>query len=110
MNKYMVLYLAPVTADDMWQNISAEESEGIMALWMAWFKKHEDAILEGGSPLGNGMNFTKTGRSNPQSQATGYNIMQAADLNSAQAMLSDHPHYMVPGASIDVLEMMSMAR
>jgi len=39
---------------------------------------------------------------------TGYSIVQAKDLEAAKAMVTDHPHLMMPKASIEVLEIMPM--
>jgi hypothetical protein len=48
------------------------------------------------------------GLSKSQSQITGYTIVQAKDMDAAKAMLTDHPHLMMPKASIEVLEIMPM--
>ncbi|MFC1960126.1 hypothetical protein ACFLYO_05410 [Chloroflexota bacterium] len=109
MNKYMLLYLAPVDAWQQMANTAPEEAQKQMALWEAWFKKQGSAVVEMGSPLGNGQNFTANGSgTTTQAKVAGYSVMEAAAMDNIQAMLGDHPHLALPGSSIEVLEMASM--
>jgi hypothetical protein len=54
------------------------------------------------------MHVTKKGITKSKAQLTGYSIVQADDMEAAKAMVKDHPHFMLPKASIEVLEIMSM--
>jgi hypothetical protein len=103
----MILYLAPVTAEQQ-MNVSPEEMKKGMEPWLAWFKKYGKAIVNGGTPLVNGMRFTKSGSSKGQTQVTGYSVVQANDMDAVKAMLADHPHFMLPKASVEIFEMMPM--
>ena len=105
--KFMVLYMAPVAAE-VQMNVSPEEVKKGMEPWNAWFKKCGKAIVDMGAPLGKGMCVDRKGSSKGKMQVTGYSIIQAKDMDAAKAMLSDHPHLMMPKASIEVLEMMPM--
>jgi hypothetical protein len=107
MMKFMVLYMAPVAAE-VQMNVSPEEMKKGMEPWMAWYKKCGKAIVDMGTPLGKGTSFSKKGSSKSQTQVTGYSIIQAKDIEAVKAMLTDHPHLMMPKASIEVLEMMPM--
>ena len=107
MKKFMILYLAPVTAGQQ-MNVSPEEIKKGMEPWLAWFNKCGKAIVDGGTPLANGIHFTKNGSSKGQTQVTGYSIVQAKDMEAVKAMLTDHPHFMLPKASVEVFEMMPM--
>ena len=60
MPKFMVLYLAPVSAEQQ-MNVSAEERQKGMEPWMKWMEKCGKALVDGGSPLGKGMRFSKSG-------------------------------------------------
>jgi len=108
MKKFMILYLAPVAAEEQ-MKVSPEEMKKGMEPWMAWFNKVGKAIVDNGGPLGNGVHFTNKGSSKGQTQVTGYSIVQAKDMEAVKAMLTNHPHLMMPKASIEVLEMMPMA-
>lgn len=107
MKKFMVLYMAPISAEAQ-MNVSPEEMKKGMEPWNAWYEKYGQAIVDMGAPLGKGECVDKKGKSKSQNQVTGYTVIQAEDLDSAEAMLADHPHFMLPKASIEVLEIMPM--
>jgi hypothetical protein len=79
-----------------------------MEPWMAWYKKCGKAIVDQGAPLGKDPCMDKKGTAKSQTQVTGYSIVQAKDLEAAKAMVTDHPHLIMPKASIEVLEAMPM--
>jgi len=107
MKKFMILYSAPITAEAQ-MNVSPEEMKKGMDPWNAWYKKYEKAIVDMGAPLGKGTCFDKKGSSKSQTQVTGYSIVQAKDMEAVKAMLANHPHLMMPKASIEALEIMPM--
>ena len=107
MKKFMILYMAPVAAETQ-MNVSPEEMKKGMEPWLAWFKKQGKAIVDMGAPLGMGMHFTKQGNSKGKTEITGYTIVQADDIDGVKAMVNGHPHFMLPKASIEVLEIMPM--
>lgn len=108
MKKFMILYRAPVAAE-VQMNVSPEEMKKGMEPWLAWFKKCGKAVIDQGGPLGRGACVDKKGSSEGQIQVTGYSIVQAKDLEAIKAMISDHPHLMMPKSSIEALEIMPMA-
>jgi len=63
---------------------------------------------EQGAPTGNEINVTKAGSSKPKTFIGGYSLLQAEDADAVKSMLSDHPHFMMEGNSIEVLEVMPM--
>ena len=99
--------MAPVSAEAQ-MNVSPEEMKKGMEPWLAWFKKCGKAIVDNGNPLGNGMHFTKKSSSKGTTEVTGYSIVHAKDMDAMKAILVDHPHFMLPKASIEVLEIMPM--
>jgi len=107
LKKFMVLYLSPVSAEQQ-MNVSPEEMKKGMEPWNAWYKKGGKAVVDMGAPLAQGIRVDKKGSSKGQTQVTGYSIMQAKDMEAVKTMLTDHPHLMMPKASIEVLEMMPM--
>jgi hypothetical protein len=107
MMKFMVLYMAPIAAEEQ-MNVSPEEMKKGMEPWMAWYKKYGKAIVDQGTPLGKGICIDNKGTSKGKSQVAGYSIVQAKDMDAAKALLTDHPHLMMPKASIEILEMMTM--
>ncbi len=103
----MILYMAPVSAEQQ-MNVSPEEQKKGMEPWNAWFKKQGKAIVDMGAPLGMGMHFTKRASSKGKTEITGYTIVQAEDMEAVKAMVKEHPHFMLPKATIEVLEVMPM--
>jgi hypothetical protein len=107
--KFLILYMAPVAAEEQ-MDVSPEEMKKGMEPWLAWHKKREKALVDDGAPLENGVHFTKKGSSEGKTQVTGYSIAQAKDMEAVKAMIANHPHFMMPKASIEVLEMMPMPK
>jgi hypothetical protein len=108
MKKFLVLYMSPVSAEEQMQNANPEDMNKGMELWMKWFDTYKKEIVEQGQPTGNEMNVTKTGISKPNTYIGGYSILQVEDADAVKSILSDHPHFMMEGNSIEVLELMPM--
>ena len=108
MTKFMVLYNGPVAADKQMEGLSPEDMKKNMEPWVAWFKNCGKALVDGGTPLVNGMHLDKDSSSESKSIVTGYSILEAKDIDEMKKMLSDNPHFMMPNASIEVFEMMPM--
>jgi hypothetical protein len=107
MKKFMILYMAPVSAEQQ-MNVSPEEQKKGMEPWNAWFKKQGKAIVDMGAPLGMGMHFTEKASSKGKTEITGYTIVQAEDMEAVKTMVNEHPHFMLPKATIEVFEVMPM--
>jgi hypothetical protein len=107
MAKFMVLYLSPVSAEQQ-MNVSPEEAKKGMEPWLKWMDKMGKALVDGGSPLGKGARVAKSGGSKTTTQVSGYSVLQADSIEAAKKMLTDHPHLMMPGSSIEVFEYLSM--
>ena len=99
--------MAPVSAEAQ-MNVSPEEMKKGMEPWLAWFKKGGKAFVDTGTPLANGIHFTKTKSSKGTTEVTGYSIMQAENIDAVKAILANSPHFMILKASIEVFEMMPM--
>ncbi len=89
-------------------NVSPEEMKKGMEPWVAWFKKGGKAFVDAGTPLVNGMHFTKKTATKGKTEVTGYSIVQTENMEAVKALLAECPHFMMPKASIEVLEMMPM--
>ncbi len=109
MKKFMILYMAPVSAEAQ-MNVSPEEMKKGMEPWNAWYKKCGKSIVDMGAPLGKGTCVDKKGPTRSQSQVTGYTIVQSKDLDAAKAMVIDYQYFMLPKASIEILEIMPMTK
>lgn len=109
MNKYVVIYYAPTAAVEQTQNITPEEMGEGMKSWMAWAERCGDALVDLGAPLGGGQKITKSGSSPSDKDVIMYSILQAENMEAAQALLRGHPHLeWAPGCEIEVHEAMPL--
>ncbi len=105
MNKYLVLYRAPVSAQEQMAKATPEQAKAGMDAWMAWAKRTGSALADLGSPLGQAAHIS--GTAGP-GLIGGYSILQADSLDAARKLLDGHPHLSMPSFSIDVLEFLPM--
>ena len=108
MAKFLILYTSPMSFEQQMANATPEEMQKGMEPWMAWFGKHGGSIVDMGSPLAHGQHFTQQGSSASQSQLAGYTIVEAGDMAGVKGLVDGHPHFMQPGNTIEVLEIMPM--
>ena len=84
-----------------------EPTAEIMAAWQGWFAKVGDRFAVMGSPLGNCLEVSKTGRrelSPDMGAATGYSIISAESREDAERLLEGCPII----SSVRLYEAMSM--
>jgi hypothetical protein len=104
MPNYVVLYNAPVSAEAQMENNDPDMAAAAMQAWNDWSAKVGSGMVDLGTPLGNARRVATDGASQADSEVAGYSILQAADIDSAVALLDGHPHLQMPGASIEVHE------
>ena len=110
MKKFMAMYMAPAaTIRKMMATTTPEQAKAGMDEWMKWSKAHEKAVVDLGMPLGKTKSVGVSGISDTSNDMTGYSIVEAESLEAAAAMFKDHPHLMMEGATVDVLECMDMS-
>lgn len=63
-----------------------------MNLWMAWAGRCGDSLVDMGAPLSGGKKLTKFGSTPSDKEVTGYSILEAENMEAAQALLAGHPH------------------
>jgi hypothetical protein len=108
MKKFLVLYGSSVPAREQIAKAPPEQAKAGMDLWMAWAKKAGQAIIDLGAPLGEAVRVEGGSTSPSASKVVGFSILQAASSKELAQLLKDHPHFKAPGASIEVLEFLSM--
>jgi hypothetical protein len=109
MKKFLVLYRSTVPAMEQMKNVTPEQAKAGMEAWMSWAARAGSAIVDLGSPIMtagslNGPNQIGAG----DAQVAGFSILQADSKEAVTALLRDHPHFMAPGASIQVFEFLPM--
>ena len=109
MKKFFVLYMAPVAGmEKMMATATHEEMKTGVDAWTAWMEDHKADLAEVGAPLGKNKRVTKSSISDIKNEVTGYSIVLAETHEEAAALLQDSPHFGIPGAYIEVLDMVSI--
>ena len=108
MKKFLVLYRAPIASFDQMMQATPEQAKAGMDAWMAWAKKAGSAIVDLGSPVGNGSSVVRTSVSAGTTKIGGYSVLQGESMKTVTKLLEDHPHFMIPGATIEVLEVLAL--
>jgi hypothetical protein len=106
MSKFMILYRAPNYAREQMENATPEQRRAGLEAWRAWASRVDYAIADLGSPLAH------TTHVGPGAASTdgvaGYTILQAGSAEEVETILDGHPHLTMPGASVEVLEIIPM--
>ena len=101
MARFLVLYRAPVSAREQMANVTPEQAQAGMELWMAWAGKAGDAIVDLGAPLGD---VAIVGEGEAYGDLAGYSILEAASRDVVMELLQEHPHLHTPGGHVEVHE------
>lgn len=104
MKKFLVLYQSPISAAEQMAKSSPEQAKAGMDAWMSWANKAGSALVDLGSPVGNDTTVAKGAVSPGSNKIGGYSILQGESIKAITKLLEDHPHFMIPGATIQVLE------
>ena len=113
MNKYLVLYrsegaLTGPSVAEMFQNSTPEQMAAGMAAWQAWQEKTGSAVTDLGAPLDKSTTVSEGVATTGKTSITGYTLLEAESLDSAVALMEDHPHFHMPGSSVQILECVKM--
>jgi hypothetical protein len=110
MKKFVIIYHAPAEAMAQMASATPEQKMEGMKPWMAWKEAVGDALVDFGAPLFGGVRLKPDGTSeNSAKEVSGYSILQAKDLDTAQSLLKGHPHLAwTGGCDIEVHECTEM--
>src|SRR5215471_18263644 len=91
------------------KKFTPEQRNKGMEAWMKWMNENKAFILEGGAPLGKTKRADATGVSDTKNNIGGYSIVQAETHDAAAKLFGrDHPHLQMPGAWVEILEIMPL--
>ena len=110
MKKFLVLYMASAADfEKMMKNSTPEQQKEGMDAWMKWMNANQASLVDGGAPLGKTKRVDAKGVSDVRNDVGGYSIVQAASADAAAKMFGkDMPHLQMPGAWIEIVEIMPM--
>ena len=83
----------------------AEARQQAMADFGAWVGRTGDALTDPGAPLGPAMTVSSDGvrSGDADGRVSGYSVLRADDMDSAVALVRDHP-FVKRGGSLTVFE------
>ena len=108
MKKFLVLYKAPTSAFEQMMKSTPEQQKAGMDAWMAWSKKSASSIVDMGAPLGKTLRVTPEGPSPATNDLGGYSVLQAESKEALAQSLKGHPHFMMPGGFIEIVDILPM--
>lgn len=109
MAKYLILYNSTQPATETMANASPEQIKASMDEWIQWQRNAGKTFkMEWGMPLQAVGRVTPSGVTASGIQAGGYAMAEGDSKESLMELLKSHPQLRRPGATIDVLEMLSM--
>lgn len=107
MKKFLVLYKASTDAFQQMMKATPEQQKAGMEAWMSWSQKAASSIVDMGAPLGKSVRVAKGGAASPvTNDLGGFSIMQAESKEALAATMKEHPHFMMPDSSIEIIELM----
>lgn len=111
MDKFLVMFIAPVTVMDEWmQKPEEERNAGMKKMkeeWDAWTEAHKDMIKETNG-AGKTKRVTGTGVEDTRNDLMMYSIVEAESHEAAAKAYEGHPHFDIPGATIEVMTIRPM--
>ncbi len=110
MKKFLVLYMAKGSEfEKMMKNSTPEQQKKGMEAWMKWMGDHKTSLVDGGAPLGKTKRVDAKGVSDTKNEVGGYSMVQAESADEAAKIFGkDQPHLQMPGAWIEIIEIMQM--
>ena len=104
MSKYIMIYKGDTT--DM-ADMTEEQAGEVLAKWGTWMGTVGGALVDIGSPLGEGISAIDDGSTASPLPLSGYSIVEADSLSAAKDLSNGHP-FLSEGAgnySIEIFEM-----
>ena len=107
MKKFLALYRMDMAEmQKMMAATSAEDRKKGMGEWQAWMKKHMASFADHGGPAGKTKRVAQSGVTDTKNDIGGYSIVQAESYEAAAALFRDSPHLSMPGATVEVMEIL----
>lgn len=75
-----------------------------MAAWRTWHEKCGSSCLDLGAPLEKSTTVAGGSASSGKTTITGSSLTRAGSMEEAGTLMKDHPHFHMPGASVQILE------
>ena len=104
--KFFVTYQMPHAGLDAWMKLPEEERKAqeiqMQSEWNAWMSAHASAITETAG-VGKPKRVTGAGIEDARNDLMMYSFVEAESLEAAAELFKNHPHFGIPGATIEVM-------
>ena len=111
MKNFTVLYMAPVsTLEDWMKTPEAERKEAeaqMKTQWDAWVEAHKDTLLNT-IALGKTKRVSASGIEDVKNTMMISSYVQGESAEAVAEIFKDHPHFTIPGATIEIMEVRQM--
>lgn len=114
MAKFVVMYRVPVETMKEWKKNTPpdemkKQNDKLGADMDAWTKKNKKNIIDNGLPLGKTKRMTAKKADDIMvedvvNDLNYYCVIEAKSANEVADMFSDNPHFQIPTAYIDIME------
>ena len=109
MKKFLALYRMDVAEmQRMMTTMTPEDRKKNMGEWEVWMKQNMSHFADPGGPVGKTKQVAASGTSDIRNDIAGYSIVQAPSHEAAVAIFAGNPHFTMPGATVEVMEIMAM--
>ncbi len=106
MQKFLALYLTPVSVLEGWMKTDPEimktEEAKMRTAWNEWMEKNGKYIIET-KGAGKTKRVTKAGTEDIKNAVMLYSIVEAESHEEAAKIFEEHPHLTIPEASIEIM-------
>jgi hypothetical protein len=108
--KFLALYMANVNQmADMMKGSTPEQRQKGTEAWTKWMDHHKASLVDRGAPVGKTKRIDLKGTKDARNDVCGYSIVQAESADAAAKIFGkDQPFLQMPGAVIEVIEIMEM--
>ena len=111
MKNFTVIYMAPVSAMEEWMKKPEAERKGEEAkmkiAWDAWMTAHADTVLNT-IALGKTKRLSASGVEDVKNDMMISSYIQGESPEAVAEIFKDHPHFGIPGATIEIMEVRPM--
>ena len=110
MKKFLALYMADASGmADMMKNSTPEQRKKGTEAWEKWMASNKASLVDRGAPVGKTKRVDTKGTKDAKNDVCGYSIVQANSADEAAKIFGkDQPFLQMPGAAIEVIEIMEM--
>ena len=110
MKKFLALYMADASGmAEMMKNSTPEQRKKGTELWEKWMEHHKASLVDRGAPVGKTKRIDLKGTKDARNDVCGYSIVQAELADAAAKIFGkDQPFLQMPGAAIEMIEIMEM--